>query len=387
MARKRTFTIFMVTAVLTAPLFSGDFSNAGHTEAAVSVTPDAVEGNISAYFDQKFGYDDGVFVIRHNLSYNPDSSQTVSGGSSQYLNYTLYQAYFDISVKKDVSLTAGKFRIPWTRSIFFAPLDKLNPGLDGLDTKSPREGFLGASLGWSVNQDIHVGACIDATDALTDPQSFASPTFGIYGSWFTGNLDIFFSTLYQSETKGISGIAASAQFFDTIFYGEAGIEWEQHYRYPSLSGFTTDSETEYLLDGMPLVASAGIEKILYLTNSTLSFIAEYQYTECGYKGDELKQALGLLLYGSDPAGPLPSFGRHHAFASAGIELTDLLSLDNSVLCNLKDMSILEMHSFTFFLFTDIDLKAAVQFYRGNKETEFGQSPADYEIDFSAVFHF
>ncbi|MBN2510957.1 MAG: hypothetical protein JXB03_11805 [Spirochaetales bacterium] len=379
-----SFLLFCLPGVYVS---SADFTTMGNMETGISAEPDSIDGHTAGYFDHSLAYHDGKFVLIHSLGYLPSSETSQAQPLADLVGYRLYQAYFTLSLTQELLFTAGKFRLPLTRSVFFAPLDTINPGLDGLDTESPRGGFWGASAGWTVNMDILTGVFVDLSDTLRDSDGGSLPGVGGYVSWFTGNLDILALSVYKPGAYGLSGLAASFQALDTIWYAEAGIQWLTDYRYPSDASFSKTREDIYLLEDVPFTLVAGAQKIFYFTAFSFSFVAEYKFTEAGYRRNEVKNTLSLLAQGIEPEGELPDFGRHHCFVSIGMEMSELLSYRSSLVVNLQDTSLLQLHSLTFLFFTDIDLNASVQLMHGDPDTEFGHTASDYRLDLSAVFHF
>ena len=372
----RKFLCVMLVLFTGGILFPVDYSILGEVYTSGNSDSFGTGLQTGAFLDHRFSYPDGAFGLTHEISYLPDSSDEFS--------HTLYTAYANLRLSDALLFTAGKFRIPWTKCVYFAPLDKINPSLQSLDTKSPREGFWGASISWTPDQDTSLILCADVSEDAEDGSFYNTPKMGAYASRFFGNLDLFVSGIYQYDSMALAGTGLSYNFFDYILYVEAGIEIDDNYVYFDGPSPSYDNSTDYLLGDYPVIASGGIERLIYFDNSTVSFIFEYLYSEASYTKRQTENFNPLVLPENYS---VPGFGQHHIVLNAGIELIDLLMFDNAALFNLSDNSMYHMHSITLTTFEDIDIKCSVSFYHGGETTELGFMTPDFSVDYKIAFHF
>ncbi len=114
---------------------------------------------------------------------------------------------------------------------------------------------------------------------------------------------------------------------------------------------------------------------------------EYLFTEYGYSSQETEQYLSLLYVGTEADGNIPELAKHYIVCSAGIDILDLFSLENSLLLNGTDGSAVESHTLTLLTVPGTDFSTGVTLFYGNNSTEFGTSPYTYLFDWKITYHF
>ncbi len=252
-----------------------------------------------------------------------------------YARSGLYRAYVDTRID-DVDIRVGRQRIAWGTSLFWSPVDIINPFNPTQIEREERVGVDAVTVDWNYNDLSRVSLVYAAHDGSVRNTSAIR--------WSTNIARYDWSvTAGQFRDDTMVGIDFAGQMGPVGMRGE----WTQ---------------TSSPIDGQYQRAVFGA---VYSFPNTLTFMVELYYNGQG-KSDSLSYDFNRLL-----SGKTQSLARRYVGALVGYDISSLWKLENYYIQNLDDKSEFLYLRLVVSATENIELSAGTQLYKGRSGSEYG----------------
>ncbi len=255
--------------------------------------------------------------------------------TSVYARGGLYRAYVDTRVA-DVDIRVGRQRIAWGSSLFWSPVDIINPFNPTQIEREERVGVDAVVVDWNYNDLSKVSMVYAAHDGSVRNTS---------------------AIRWSTNIKRYDWSVTAGQFRDDTV---VGIDFAGQLGAVGMRGEWT--QTSSPIDGQYQRAVFGAD---YSFPNTLTFMVELYYNGQG-KSDISNYDFNRLL-----SGKTQSLARRYLGALVGYDLSTLWKLENYYIQNLDDKSEFLYLRLVISVTDNIELSAGTQLYKGKSGSEYG----------------
>ena len=378
------FSRFLLPVLLFFSVFPAagqEYSVFGQIDMEARYSRNITETLLSAEADHSLDYEDFSFRLRHKL--NVDGQEN--------LEHELNEACLSWNILPELTINAGKQRLPWGRGTAFFPTDSLHPA----HTRDDVEGFTGISA--TVNPDISVqltGAVDFSVPIAADPGSSENTDFykdlkyALNTSIIAGSADIALTAVYRNGETLRPGVGISCDIAGFILTSEAAVELDNGKEYPDTTAALFEKRNE-----PAALVSAGIRRVIIpglLPDISFMLAGEYLYDGTGFSRNEEERYFELMSGWSGTSPETPAMGQLYLFFLTNMEYINRFSIELSCLVNGTDSSAFWTAEFTMLTVPGMDIYTGMEFLSGKSGTEYGvlkEEYGEYRINLGSRIYF
>jgi len=343
-------------------------------------------------------------TLELNADYSWDKTRLSGVLHSQWLHddvgsqhqSDLYQGYLNHQYNDQLSMDLGKRTLRWGKGYAWNPVAFIERPKDPLDPDLSREGFIIASADYirSFDGDLKTLAFSPVILPVNDT---INEDFGKHSNNFAAKLymlyqDIDIDLLYRSKGSRPArfGLDFSTNLATNI---EIHGEWSHgKYTRPVLAGTSIVPQQD--------TANNLLLGMRYLSEADTTYILEYYHNDEGYTHNEMKdfyRFISSLTTSTKQARSVSQSGystrqnmRDYLYLRINQkEPFDILYLTPglTLIYNLHDDSYSLNPDLVYTGVDNLELRLRATFLNGNRESEFGEKPAEGKIEFRMRYTF
>jgi hypothetical protein len=275
--------------------------------------------------------------------------QTVIDEESIYWKLIFYRAFLSYYTQP-VDVSIGRQRFAWGTGKFWNPTDLLNPYDPTQIEREERAGTDALSL------DLHLGTLTKSLIVYAPRSTYRNSALALR----------FSTTIKSYDLSFVLGRFGSQKAVGLDFYGyvgDGGIYGEGAYRC-----------NKEALDFLRFVLGGE-----YRLSGGLYLNLEYFFNQAGKKNPGDYDWNGFF------SGKILALSRNYFNFSLGYEISPLLKVEDYTIINLNDRSFFTAPNLSYSLSSDISLDGGIQFFKGNKQDEYGRFSDVYYLQLQYFF--
>jgi hypothetical protein len=323
------------------------------------------------------------------------SSRLYHSTIKQEEEYRAYldEAYIDVNFNNRMMLRTGKQRTVWGTGMAWNPSDVLNPQKDPTDPVEQKEGILSTKFDiplrgkWGILQSPAFTAVLVPEVVGYDISATHRSQGALKFYFLTGGFDIHLISSFVEDKEPMFGLATSGVLFDVLeLHGEAIFQKgaERYY-------ITNDNQISQNKLNSDNVFSKWLIGTRYTLPRDIVFLAEYYHIDEGYNKNEMQNYLNFLRSGNKSKLsllPQRDLRKNYILISwSRSNLWDTFNTSSRIIANLDDSSFIWSSRYEYIRITNVGLAIERYYFRGKKESEFGNASADSFISFEVSLYF
>lgn len=368
------------------------------------------DGNPDQYKDQYGGHLqlNGKFTQPHYSLHGLMQASAVTDDIESDQQLEVFEGYVLLNPTHSFSVTAGKKSFKWGKGYAWNPVGIINRQKDINDPEKSQEGFIVAGVEYiqSFNSRLQN---ITLTAMILPVREDLNNDFGTYSHnnlaaklyllWFDTDIDfVYFSGNSRPTVYGIDMSKNIAPHFE--------IHGEYAHSPDNNRWGVSESDT---IESKRVDAHKWLIGLRYLSENNMTSIVEYYHNSGGYTGSEMKRFYQLATDGVaqyDQMGDDTTLSKVDQLVQKGFgksqpgknylyyrltqkEPFDLLYVTPGIttVFNMDDHSFSVSPEITYTRITNMALRAKASVLSGKNNSEYGEKPTAYKLEFRARYYF
>lgn len=323
---------------------------------------------------------------------------------------TIFEGHLSVKPSSAWTVEAGKKTLNWGKGYAWNPAAFLDRPKDPNDPELSREGFVVASVDYTKSFTAGQLKTFTFTPVLVPVYSGVNDDFGevdhlnfaskFYFLFHDTDIDLMFLTGGSRTTR-----------YGMDFSRNITTNFEIHGEFSLINGYDqTYTDSNGNISRSSYTAKNYLIGIRYLTEEDTTYIIEYYRNGTGYTGTEMRDYFSLIDKGYDSytaTGNTTLLDRAQSLNQPGAygrmnpavnylyirviqkDPFDVLYYTPAVtlIANIDDKSFSLTPEITYTGMTNLELRLRTGIIAGTRDSEYGEKPNDYRIDFRARYYF